>query len=149
MVKLRKTAQKKLDIFKGSEVVVVLEDIRDNIKILAEGQVGLRQELKGDVNNLRDELKDDISDLRSELKGDIAELREELRTFKQDTESNFKTVFDYLARIDKEIQEIKVELKNLKESKIDKESYFALEKRVLDLEKEVARLRARKKIRAR
>lgn len=169
-------------VFKESQVSVILEDMRDEIKIIAEGQIGLRQELKRDIKDLRDEMKDvrdeikivaegqielrqelkkdindlrgelksDISDLRSELKGDISGLRNELKgdisDLRDEMRSNFKTVFEYLSKIDEEIQEIKLELQTLKESKLDKALYFALEKRVLKMEKQVERMLAAQKI---
>ncbi len=103
------------EVFKGSHVLVVLEDMRENIKLLAEGQVSLRQEM---------------------CQG-FSDARKELDEFNVETRDNFKIVFEYLSRIDDELADIKSELKDLKKdlkTKADVTRFEKLEKRVFAIE---------------
>ncbi|MFA6376510.1 MAG: hypothetical protein WCX69_03885 [Candidatus Paceibacterota bacterium] len=94
--------------FSESDVGVLLENISDNIKLVAEGHLDLDRK---------------IENLGKELGGRIDSLEREMK-------SNFETVFDYLSAIDIELAEIKAKLEN----KADKKDLAALEQRVSKLE---------------
>ena len=94
---------------------VVLEDMNDSIKLIAEGQMAFRQEVNRKT--------------RANFKT--------LFDFRDETRANFKTVFDYLAKMDDELQDIKKTLKQLDETKIDKSNFAALAERVARLETEL------------
>ena len=94
---------------------VVLEDMNDSIKLIAEGQMAFRQEVNRRF--------DDVDRRHVE--------------FRDETRANFKTVFDYLAKMDDELQDIKKTLKQLDETKIDKSNFAALAERVARLETEL------------
>ena len=99
-------------VFTEGEVGVLIEHFDENLKLVVEGQLAFREEVKRDIGKVWDEM---------------GSLREEMR-------GNFKTVFEYLSRIDDELQEIKKELKG----KAGQQDYLVLEKRVARLETELA-----------
>jgi len=51
--------------------------------------------------------------------------------------NSYKTVIEYLSRIEDELAEIKAELKRLEEKKADKETLAELEKRIIKIEQEI------------
>ena len=100
----------------------VAEQIRDNVKIIGEGYKALDEKL--DRN--------------------FAGLSNDLIKFQNETRSNFKTVFDYLSRIDDELKDIRIEMKKMREelkSKTDLVRFEILESRVLKIEEELAHRR--------
>lgn len=109
---LKKLDQKIEKTFRSTEVAVLLENINDNIKMVAEGHIDLERK---------------IEDLDKSLNGGIDSLGQEMR-------SSFKTVFDYLSAIDIELAEIKVKLDN----KADKKDLTTLKQRVAKLELELS-----------
>ena len=94
---------------------ILLEEIRDSIKVLAEGQIGIREDV-------------------STLKNDLVE-------FKDDTKNNFKIMTDYLMKIEDEITAIKEEIAGIKDGSIPVSNMVDVEKRVAFLEQEVAELK--------
>jgi hypothetical protein len=93
----------------------VLEDINDKFTVMVEGLEGLRGEFYA--------FRDDMNGLREE------------------TRSNFTSVFEYLSRIDDELSDIKKELVKIKDEKSDKPYVKGLEMRVSKLEIELASIR--------
>jgi len=108
---------------------VVLEDMNDSIKLIAEGQMAFRQE----VNRRFDDVDRRHVEFRDETRANFKTLFD----FRDETRANFKTVFDYLAKMDDELQDIKKTLKQLDETKIDKSNFAALAERVARLETEL------------
>ncbi|HHE45758.1 MAG TPA: hypothetical protein ENL05_00185 [Candidatus Moranbacteria bacterium] len=109
--KIKKINKKVEKVFKESEVILLLENLNDNIQLLAEGQVGLREETNRKIDGLREEMNE-----------------------------KFSLIMNYLKKIDDEIMEIKKELGILKEKKVDWSAYSLLEKRVKKAEDEIERL---------
>ena len=106
----------------GNEIIVLLEAMRDDIKIVAEGNFALNQK----IDNVHQSLNQKIDDNHN------------------DTKSSFQTIFRYLSDIDNELKSIKLEITELKvvlNEKADKEKLLELERRVISLEKELATLR--------
>ena len=71
-------------------------------------------------------------------------LNERLERFEADTNSNFKSVFEYLSRIEDEMMEVKEGIKDLKKTltqKADLERLLALEKRVQKVEESLRQAR--------
>lgn len=94
---------------------VILESIDSNIHLVIERQDILDRK----IDSRFDEASNDLND------------------FKIETRSNFKTVFDYLSRIDDELQEIKSEIKEIRRElskKADLLRIELLEKRVAKME---------------
>ena len=143
----KKTAREKQieKIFKGSEVMVLIEDFNNKVGIISEGQQAIREDLKEfkvEMYSFRDEMysfRDEMYSFRDEMysfKDEMYSFKDEMLAFKQDTKSNFQSVFDYLSRFEDEIGFIKIELAERKEKeKIDKKWMVAIEKRLADLEK--------------
>lgn len=112
---------------------------RKNIK---KGKItsGQRDMVLEDINEKFSFLVESHSALNKKIDGFYSELRNELINFRGETKANFKAVFEYLSRIDDEIQSVKSEIAELKESlkkKTDQDKLLKLEKRVIILEKEV------------
>ena len=106
----------------GNEMIVLLEAMRDDIKIVAEGNSALNQK----IDNVHQSLNQKIDDNHN------------------DTKSSFQIIFRYLSDIDNELKSIKLEITELKvvlNEKADKEKLLELERRVVSLEKELATLR--------
>ena len=98
---------------------VTMEYIKDTVKVVAEGQKAMGEKIDRDLT----EVKTDISNLRGEMR------------------SSFKTIFDYLSRIDDELKDIRNEMKKMREelkSKADLVRFEILESRVLKIEEELA-----------
>ncbi|MFZ2226602.1 MAG: hypothetical protein WA064_04040 [Candidatus Moraniibacteriota bacterium] len=110
------------ELFKASSVAVLLENMNDNIKILAEGQLSLREEMHRNTDDLRGE----ISDLRGEMRGAINNLRGEMKEMR----GGFDLLMEYVKRIDEEVTSIRKEFEGVKEKKVDWSIYSALEKQM-------------------
>ena len=121
MIKKSKIIKKKVASKKTeNQMMVLLEDIRDQVKIVAEGHVGLDKKIDS-VHN---------------------ELKNEIQSFKHDTESNFKTVFQHFSNIEDELKTIKMEISELKITlfkKADLERLVVLEQKVAILERQLAK----------
>ncbi|MFA4880682.1 MAG: hypothetical protein WC650_03605 [Candidatus Doudnabacteria bacterium] len=120
--KLKKIPKKQEKIFKESDVAVLLENVNDNIKILAEGQTGLNQRMDG--------LDQKMDGLGKNLSQRIDGLEQEMR-------DNFKSILQYLSRIEDEIMGIKEDIRELKEKKLDKEKFFILENQFGAMRKDI------------
>ena len=141
--KLKKIPKKQEKIFKESDVAVLLENLNDNIKIVAEGQTSLRAEMHQEIGGLRTEMntkiESEIGGLRAEMntkiESEIGGLREEMNTkieseiggLRAEMRDSFKSILQYLSRIEDEVMEIKEEIRELREKKLDKEKFFVLE----------------------
>lgn len=89
---------------------VLLEKMHDDIKLIAEGQGGIQRQLD--------------------------EFKNEMYEFKKDTKSSFKSILEYLSRIEDEVMEVRKELKDNYEKKgWDKEWRISIEKRLEKIEK--------------
>jgi uncharacterized phage infection (PIP) family protein YhgE len=129
---------------------VLLENMNDNIKLVAEGQMAFREEVDQRFTDFQKETRSNfktIFDFRDETRSNFKTLfdfRDETRSnfktlfdFHGEARSNFKTAFDYLSRIDDELQDIKNELKLMVETKADKNELNALTQRVTRLERDL------------
>lgn len=94
---------------KRDYVAVLLEDMRDGIRAIGEQHTSLNDK----IDNVYNELID----------------------FKSDTKASFKSISEYLSRIEDELVEVKNELKKIKVEKVDKKDFEWLKNKVLDLEK--------------
>jgi uncharacterized coiled-coil DUF342 family protein len=116
---------------------VFLEDMHGDIKLIAEGQSGLRIEVK----ELRQELHQEVGDLRQEMHHEIGSLRQEMhhevKGLRSEMNSQFKMLFQYLSRIEDELMEIKKDFKNFKETSVNKKDYDTLEKRITRIEEKL------------
>ena len=123
---VKKTKIKKKIEITPSQFGMVLEDVNSKFDLLIEGFSGL----SGQVENLDKKIDNNHQE--------FLEFRDEMVGFKQETDNNFKAVFEYLSKIDDEIQLIKLEIENLKSElvrKADIDKLSQLEKRIFVLEK--------------
>lgn len=106
---------------------VLLENMDSKIDLVLEQYSFLDKKI-GDVNS---NLGKKIDDVRLELKT-------ELLSFKSETKNNFKSIFEYLSKIDDELQFIKAEISEIKselKKKADLSYIRTLEERIKKLEK--------------
>ncbi len=131
------------------EVLIMFESLKNGIQIIAEGQSSLSErfddfrdemyEFKNEMYGFRDEMygfRDEMYGFRDEM----YEFKGEMYSFRDETKNNFKVVFEYLSRIDDELQDIKKEIKEIKiilDKKVEIKIVLDLEKRVEKLEKEL------------
>lgn len=110
-----KKTKTKLKPLSENQFGVILEDINSKVGLILEGHSALNQK--------------------------IDDFKEEFVEFKQDTESNFKTIFKYLSSIDDELKSIKSEVSDIKKTlsrKADLDRVALLEERVANLERQLA-----------
>lgn len=115
--KLKKTVSRKVKkVFAESEVLIVLEEMNDSMKILAEGQIML----SGRMDNLE-----------SRFDGLESEVRQ-----------GFSLIMDFLKRLDEELMGIKKDVEEAKEKKVDLNIYEMLEKRMAVAERQIERMKS-------
>ena len=122
---------------------ILLEEMNDSIKLLAETQIGIRNNVER-LAKSQDEMKDDISILKGDvaiLKSDVSTLKSELAEFKTDTKEKFDLVMTYLMRIEDELAEIRKEITGIKDGSIPVGNMADMEERITFLEGEVAELK--------
>jgi len=139
--KLKKMDKKTEELFKASSVAVLLENMNDNIKILAEGQMSLREE----IGNLRGEMHEEIGDLRGEMHGAInilrGEMHKEIGNLRGEMKEGFDLLMEYVMRIDEEVVNIRKELEGVREKKVDWSIYSTLEKRMKVAESQIEKMK--------
>lgn len=138
--KIKKLDKKLEKIFKESDVMLLLEHLNDNITIIAEGQSITDRKV--------DRISEELSALNEKflvldgkvfaLDGRVSSLQGDFIEFKSETKSNFKTVFEYLSRIDDEVEDIKKKLDKMDKNSIKREEFEKLQERVYSLEKQIA-----------
>lgn len=146
-----KSAQK---AFAESDVIVILEDMRGDIRLIAEGQSGLRKEM----NDKFEKVNEEIGDLRTEMRSKFSKIDNQFSKINgkfskidnqfSEINSQFKTVFEYLSRVEDELSEIKadiaemkMDIKELKENSVSKSVFVALEDNVMGMKKELKQLK--------
>ena len=144
----KEKVNKKSDQRKRDQYTVVLEDINSKMDLLAEGQQSLvkgQQSLVEGHQSLVEGYQS-LVEGQQKLNNKIDSLEKRFDKFEKETKDNFKAVFGYLSRIEDEIVEMKVEIKDLKEKKVEKVRLAELEKRVVKLERKVERRMAMAKV---
>ena len=130
-------------VFKESHVIILLEDMRDDIKLIAEGVSGLREEM--------DRRFEEVNKKFEQIDRRFEQID---RRFEQ-SDANFKAIFKYQSgfsdevhgrfnqidkrfdQLDSELAEIKEELKKIDKNKVDVKRFNLLEKRVIKLERKL------------
>lgn len=137
MIKLKKLNKKTEKIFKESEVAAIMENMNDNIKLLAEGQMALNERFDG-LENRFDGLENRFDGLENRFDG----LENRFDKLEKETRAGFNMIMDYLKRIDEEVIGIKSELESTREEKVDWDAYSLLEKRVEKAEEQIEKVKA-------
>lgn len=127
-IKKAKTKQRRKTETAENQFGVILEDINSKFDLMSEGFSGVDKRF----DDLNRKIDDNYRNLNKKVDGN-----------QKETNSNFKTVFEYLPRIDDEIQSIKKELAEIKKGMINSEGmnsikFLQIEKRVEAVEKELS-----------
>lgn len=130
---------------RNDQMMVLLEDMREGIKLVAEGHSILERKIDENYSSLSKRMDENYSSLNKKMDDGFEEAKEELHDFrtemdgfKNETGNNFKIIFEYLSRIDDELAEIKAEMEEFRKelkNKVDIERFEKLEKRIFAIEK--------------
>jgi len=137
----KKVKSNKPKYMKRDYVAVLLEDMRGDIKAVAEGHLSLNEKIdsfRSSLDGKIDSFREDFSDFKSEMtdfKSEMTDFKSEMTDFKSETKANFKVVKDFLSRIEDELVDIKEEIGRIKADKADKREFDWLKDKVLELEK--------------
>lgn len=143
--------------FKESHVMVILEDMRDGIGLLAEGQTGLQRQLDGltdEVHSFRDETdvrfaKVDARFAKVDARFDQMDASfDQMNTEFKEVKANQKITLEHLFNVDerfealeREMQEIKLELARLSKKIFSPEETKSFSKRIVIIEKDMEKFR--------
>ena len=119
------------------QFVVLLENMRDEIKLVAEGNLMLQESMERGFKEIRKEFKEEINDVRidmkmeinnvkaeiSDMKAEISDMKTEMSDMKTEMRMGFKGMMAESVVIDRKM-----------EKKADKKDLLILEKRVAKLE---------------
>jgi len=133
------------------QFVVLLENMRDEIKLVAEGNLMLQESMERGFNEIRKEFKEEINDVRIDMKMEINNVKAEISDMKAEI-SDMKTE---MSDMKTEMSDMKTEMSDMKtemrmgfkgmmaesvvidrkmEKKAEKKDLLILEKRVAKLE---------------
>jgi gas vesicle protein len=126
------------------QFVVLLENMRDEIKLVAEGNLMLQESMERGFNEIRKEFKEEINDVRIDMKMEINNVKAEISDMKTEM-SDMKTE---MSDMETEMSDMKTEMRmgfkgmmaesvvidRKMEKKADKKDLLILEKRVAKLE---------------
>ncbi|GMX57850.1 MAG: hypothetical protein YFSK_1800 [Candidatus Yanofskyibacterium parasiticum] len=119
------------------QFVVLLENMRDEIKLVAEGNLMLQESMERGFKEIRKEFKEEINDVRidmkmeinnvkaeiSDMKTEISDMKTEMSDMKTEMRMGFKGMMAESVVIDRKM-----------EKKAEKKDLLILEKRVAKLE---------------
>jgi gas vesicle protein len=126
------------------QFVVLLENMRDEIKLVAEGNLMLQESMERGFKEIRKEFKEEINDVRIDMKMEINNVKAEISDMKAEI-SDMKTE---MSDMKTEMSDMKTEMRmgfkgmmaesvvidRKMEKKADKKDLLILEKRVAKLE---------------
>jgi len=126
------------------QFVVLLENMRDEIKLVAEGNLMLQESMERGFKEIRKEFKEEINDVRIDMKMEINNVKAEISDMKAEI-SEMKTE---MSDMKTEMSDMKTEMRmgfkgmmaesvvidRKMEKKADKKDLLILEKRVAKLE---------------
>lgn len=124
-------------------LMVLVENLGDQIKLVAEDNLMTREMMERGferVNKRFDSMENRMDRLEirfDNLEAKVDNLEAKVGFLERDMHSSYKTVIEYLSRIEGELAEIKAELKRLEEKKADKETLAEFEKRIIKIEREI------------
>ena len=131
---MTKAQRKKMieETFTGTQVGMVLENVRDDFKVIAEQHTDIIKNINGlkiEVNDMKSEIK--------EIKSELGEFKDEMGEFRNETKANFKAVFDYLSRIEDDFVALKEEVERLGAKETNSKDFKWLKNKVLEIEKKL------------
>lgn len=128
--------QKAESVFKESHVMVILEDMRDSIKLVAEGQIGLERQM-----NVRFEQVDARFDQMDARFGQMDREFAQVKANQKITLEHLFNVDERFETLEKEVQEIKLELVRLSKKTLSPEETKSFSKRIFTIEKDMEKFR--------
>jgi chromosome segregation protein len=144
---MEKKKAKKNETMPKDQVVAILENIRSDFKVFGEGQKDLERKMDKVLNRL-DSLENrvdkmdirlsNLEDKSSDNSIKLIVLEGKIDELKRDVKDSYKSASTYFSSIEKEIVPIKKEIQYLKvnlKEKADLEKLQKIEKRVIKLEK--------------
>jgi hypothetical protein len=134
--KINKQNLKSNDSSYEERLMVLVENLGDQVKLVAEGNLMLRQTMEGRFDVLEGRF-DSLEGRFDSLEGRFDVLEGRFDSLEGDMHSSFKMIIEYLSRIEDEIAEIKIDFKRLEENKADKETLISFEKRIAKVEREL------------
>lgn len=137
-------------------LAVLMEDMRDDIKLLAEGQMALNERfgrLEAKVDNLEikvdrleakfDNLEIRVDSLETKLDAVDNKIDTQIGLLRTEMNEKFQLVFEYLSRIEDEIVELRAELKRVDREKVSREEFEQFVRRLEKVERELERQKVR------
>ena len=149
-----KTGKKNTKIQESSredQLVVLLENMRDEIKLVAEGNLMLQESMERGFKEIRKEFKEEINDVRIDMKMEINNVKAEISDMKaeiSDMKTEMSDMKTEMSDMETEMSDMKTEMRmgfkgmmaesvvidRKMEKKADKKDLLILEKRVAKLE---------------
>ncbi len=123
-------------VFRGNEVMMMLEQMSDGIAVIAEEQKELKQNVAV-IAEEQKELKQNvavIAEEQKELKQNVAVIAEEQKELRVEMNEKFDQVFEFLYNIEDELVALRKEIERLKKESATKEELAELDSRVTVLE---------------
>ena len=152
-----KKLQEAEKVFKESHVMVILEDMRDSIKLVAEGQIGLQRQLDGltdEVHSFRDETDIRFAQVNArfaqvdarfdQMDARFDQMDIEFAQVKADQKVTLEHLFNVDERfeaLEKELQEVKLELVRLSKKILSPEETKSFSKRIVIIERDMEKFR--------
>ena len=136
MVKKTTKPNLKSDSSYEERLMVLVENLEDKIQLVAEGNLMLGERMERGFADV-DKRFDTIERKMDSMKNRLDSMDVKIDFFEKDMRSSYKTVLEYLGRIEGEHTEIKTELKRLDEKKADKETLADLIKRIAKIEQDM------------
>ena len=140
---IKKNSKKAKNKLTPNHSGVLLEEMNSNMKLILEHHTGLDKKIEG----LDKKIDTKIDGLQGEMNLKFDGLRGEMNSKFNEVNSNFKTVFEYLSKIDDELQDIQIIKSDIKETKqelsnkSDLEYVKKLEQRMNKIEMDYIELR--------
>ena len=113
------------ETFTGTQVGMILEDVRDDFKVIAEQHTDIMKKING------------LEDKFGSLDDKVGSLEGKLDKFVIETRDNFKAVFDYLSRIEDDFVALKEKVEKLDAEKTSSKDFKWLKNKVLEIEKKL------------
>ncbi|HFC36203.1 MAG TPA: hypothetical protein ENJ49_00830 [Candidatus Moranbacteria bacterium] len=136
-MKKQTSKKEKTNISSNDRMEMMLEDMQDQIKVIAEGVVTVNDKvdrLEGKVDKLEGKV-DRLEGKVDKLEGKVDKLDADLSSFKSETEANFKLAFSHMSLLEDEIVSLRKEFEEMKDKDyVTREEFQALNKKLTSLE---------------
>ena len=139
---MAKNNKKSESVFKGNEVMMMLEQMQGGISIIAEEQKSMRNDMDRGFKKLRSDIDGEFKKLRSDMDGEFKKLRSDMNEGFKKVDERFDSVFEFLSSIEDGLVDLRKEINILKETKADKDYVINFDKRIGILEKKFKAMQA-------